>query len=72
MLDYEEIQTNLERKGYDIESINLQMEKNKELAGKMPREAETIQERAENQLARGNEENEYEDEVFPGANSNRM
>ena len=38
----------------------------------MPREAETIQERAENQLARGNEENEYEDEVFPGANSNRM
>ena len=72
LLDYEEIQANLEAKGYNMESINLQMEKNKELAGKMPREAEMIQENAENQLARGNEENEYEDDIYPGANSNRI
>ena len=72
LLDYEEIQANLEGKGYNMKSINLQMEKNKELAGKMPREAEMIQENAENQLARGNEENEYEDDIYPGANSNRM
>ena len=72
LLDYEEIQAKLEAKGYNMESINLQMEKNKELAGKMPREAEMIQENAENQLARGNEENEYEDDIYPGANSNRI
>lgn len=70
--EYEDIQAELKQKVFDIDRINLQMEKNKELAGKMPREAETIQERAENQLARGNEENEYEDEVFPGASSNRI
>lgn len=70
--EYEDIQAELEQKGFNIDNINLQMEKNKELAGKMPREAEAIQERAENQRTRGEQENEYEDEVFPGASSNRI